>query len=328
MGRTPAELGERVSRLLERRAGRFKWASRYVKGAFILVGALVSGVAQFAQVPQGQSPSTVQVAGMAASLLVFLGGLFVLIIDEDASEDLVTARAATEAARDALEAVHVLEGRDETLKRVTSLYLAMAEMRRVIERAVTAKLALTATIRLMFVSAERLLAVAAGFAQSDRWTLCIYKAFEDPAGGRDYLVCVDHARAIKCDVAKARRWAEGVGVAGIAYATRQDIVVPNMHTFGIGSLFNVAGQTRDYDQDRYRTTAAFPIRVDGMPKPWGVVVATNDRYDHFNLDEGPGLQTSEAVRLVSSMMALAVSVCLDDVKEPEAGEGSPSTAAA
>jgi hypothetical protein len=208
------------------------------------------------------------------------------------------------------------EERDETLKRVTHLYLAQVEMRRVLERAAVSGLTLKATMGLLLDSTRRLLAVAAGFAQSDRWTVCVYKAFADPAGGRDVLVCVDHLRAIQCDVSKARRWSEGVGVAGVAYATREDIIVPNMHTFGIGSLFNVAGQSRDYDQDRYRTTAAFPIKVDSRDKPWGVVVATNDRYDHFNLDEGPGLQTSEAIRLVANMMALAVAVCSDDVADP------------
>ena len=53
---------------------------------------------------------------------------------------------------------------------------------------------------------------------------------------------------------------------------------------------------------------------------------TNDRYDHFNLDEGPGLQTSEAIRLVANMMALAVVICRDDVGDPAgAAPAAPPT---
>jgi hypothetical protein len=306
--------------------GRIKHASFYVKAAFVVLASAVVSALQFLQIAPGQTMTAVQAGGLTGSIVLFFGGVFVLITEEDATEELSVARQALEAARSAEAAVQSYEERDETLKRVTHLYLAAGEMRRVLEKAATSHLSLKATLGLMLESTSRLLPVAASFAQSDRWTICVYKGFPDPAGGRDSLVCVDHLRAISCSVARARRWAEGVGVAGISYATRGDIIVPNLHTFGLGTLFNVAGQSRDYDADRYRSTAAFPIMVDGREKPWGVVVATNDRYDHFNLDQEPGLQTSEAVRLVASMTALAVAICTDNVNEPtQEGDEDPAS---
>ena len=220
MAKSPQELSRKISELFVERARRFKRASFYVKAGLVVFASALVGAAQLLQIPEGGSLTVAQAVGLGASVLLVFGGIFVLITEEDASKELSLARLAAEEARDAAEALGVLDERDEILKRVTHLYLTTREMRRVLERSAATELPLTTTIRLLIGATHRLLPVAADFAQSDRWTICIYKTFESPAGGRDELACIDHLRAIPCEAKDARRWAEGVGVAGIAYATR------------------------------------------------------------------------------------------------------------
>lgn len=177
---------------------------------------------------------------------------------------------------------------------------------------------LTDVVQTFLKLTDRLLPVALGFAQADQWTICVYRAVPNH-GGRDKLVCTAHNRAIMCDIAEARVWEEGVGVAGISFANRQEVIVPNMHAAGLGSVFNIAAGARGYDAERYRSMAVVPVKVDGQQKPWGVVIATNDRFDHFTLDKDVGLQTAEAVRAVAGMVALAVAVCKNDPIPPSGG---------
>lgn len=308
MARTPTEIAERISVLFDKRAWRFKWASKFVKAMFVAVGALIAGVAQFLQIPPGEAPSSVQVIGIAATLVAFLGSLFVLFTDEDASEELAAARRATEELRDTMEELESFPDYEGALEQQAYLYQSATLMRSAIERAVVSNDNAHAAVRALVQLTLRTLPVALGVAQADRWTICVYRA-EETETGRDKLVCIAHNRAIMCDVEKARTWEEGVGVAGIAYANRQEIVVPNMHHAGLGSVFNIAAGARDYDADRYRSMAAVPVRVDGLPKPWGVVVATNDRYGHFSLNDDIGPQNVEGVRLLAGMVALAAAIC-------------------
>jgi hypothetical protein len=307
LAREPATITEQISRLFEARAWRFKWATKYVKAAFITVGAFVAGIAQFAEF-QGATPTAAQIVGISATVVVLLGSIFVMLLDEDASEELAAARRASEELRDMAEELDALPDYLDVIDRQISLYQAAMIMRGTVERAAISGDEALNTIQSMVVLTDRLLPVALGYAQADRWTVCVYCA-EETDSGRDRLTCVAHNRAIACDISQARSWDEGVGVAGIAYANAQEIIVPNMHASDLGTIFNIAGGARDYDADVYRTMAAVPIKVDNRAKPWGVVIATNDRYGHFNLAEDVGLQSVEGIRLLAGMVALAVAVC-------------------
>jgi hypothetical protein len=319
----PAKISETISVLFDKRAKRFKLASRFVKAVFILFAATVAGVAQFAQIPQGQAPSTIQVVGIAATLVVFLGSIFVLISEEDASEELAAARRASEEVRNLEDELNVLPDYEAAIGRQIYLYQSMSVMRSALEHAVVTGDDLGNTVRSFVELTKRPLPVALGFEQSDRWTVCVYQA-EATGTGRDRLVCVAHNRAIPSELSEARFWDEGVGVAGIAYANRQEVVVPNMQAAGLGTVFNIAAGARDYDEDRYRSVAVVPVRVDGREKPWGVVVATNDRYGHFNLEDELGAQTVEGIRLLAGMIALAATVCKG--KRLETGPRPPVSA--
>lgn len=306
-----ASISEQVSTLFEKRALRFKRASFFVKAMFVAAGSAVMGVTQFLQVEAGKPLSWVQIAGIAASIVVFFGAVFVLITEDDASEELATARRASEELREAQDAVDAYSVYDEIIDKQVNLYQALMVMRGVIERAVVTGDKISLVTKSLLELTDRLLPVSLGFAQADHWTICIYRAVPNHVG-RDKLICAAHNRAIKCEINEARAWEEGVGVSGIAYANRQEIIVPNMHAAGLGSVFNIAAGARPYDSERYRSMAVVPVKVDGQQKPWGVVVATNDRYNHFTLDEGVGLQTAEAVRAVAGMVALAVAACKAD----------------
>lgn len=148
-----------------------------------------------------------------------------------------------------------------------------------------------------------------GFEISDMWTICVYRAEPNASGGRDSLRCVAHNRAIQCEISEARVWDEGVGVSGISYANQREIIVPDLSSANLGSMFNLAGGARPYDGDRYRSIVCVPVVIHGQGKPWGVVVATSDRVNHFNTDEDGGPKAIEPARLLAAMVALAVVLC-------------------
>jgi hypothetical protein len=322
-------LSERVSELFEKRARRFKLASRIVKVLLVAVASAVVSAMQFAQVPKDQPLSAVQIIGLVASVVVLIGALFVLITEDDASEELAAARTATEEARAANEAMEFFAAYEDTLDRSIALYQSLSEMRRIIERAVVERQALIPTLASMMEVTERLLPIAMGFKQSDQWTICIYRAQHDDESGRDELRCVAHTRAIRCGLGEARAWPEGVGASGIAYSHRREVIIPNMQAPGLAAVFNLGEYAKSYDQDRYRSLAAIPVRVDKQEKPWGIVIATNDQYDHFTSDEESGpAEATEPVKALAGMVALAVVVCeqRDMVGRAEA-EPRPSAAA-
>ncbi|HEX8300721.1 GAF domain-containing protein [Sphingomonas sp.] len=155
----------------------------------------------------------------------------------------------------------------------------------------------------------RSLPISMGFQQADRWTICVYRASLNPQTDRYDLICVAHNRAIKCNASEARPWSEGIGVSGISYSNRSEIIVPNLQSASLGSMFNLAAGARDYDDERYRSIVSVPVKVDGQDRPWGVVVATSDRVDHFTPDDETGLKTTEPVRSLAGMVALAAAMC-------------------
>ena len=165
----------------------------------------------------------------------------------------------------------------------------------------------------MMRAASRLLLIALGFKQSHLWTLCVYKAVNDPQTNGVNLVCVAKNRAIDCDITEARIWPAGIGTVGMAYANAREIIVPDMQAVELGSTYDLGDMARADDKGRYRSIATVPILVAGGNKPWGVVVATSDQPHHFYVDEETGVRTSEAVRSLASMVALAVVVCKPEV---------------
>jgi hypothetical protein len=146
--------------------------------------------------------------------------------------------------------------------------------------------------------------------------LCVYVAEEDPATHRTEFRCVAQEGTRDAPIERARKWPSGVGVAGAAYATNAEIVVPNMTATGIASLY--CTMARQDDPEKYKSIAAVPIASHGDHQPWGVAVATSDRVEHFQLNDGTGSHSVEGVRALASMAALAVA--LEKTTSPSAGD--------
>jgi hypothetical protein len=320
---TPERLSEKVSRLFEARAKRFKRASLFVKIVLVGIASAVVSAMQFLQIPEEGVLSAPQAIGLVASAIVLIGVLFVLITEEDSSEELATARTAVEEVRTANDLYEAITVYEDVNERALQLYQSMIAMRRIIEIAVVAGRSVAETVTSLMEVTERSLPIALGLQQSDQWTICVYKAEPNPETGRDELQCIAHNRAIRCGIGEARSWPEGVGVSGIAYVNNSEVIVPNMHSSGLGSVFNLGDRAKGYDQDRYRSLAAVPVQVDDRDKPWGVVIATNDRYDHFTLDDEEGPTTTEPVRALAGMVALAVAVCRGSAAPDGKSEGTP-----
>lgn len=312
---------DRLRALFKRRAQRFRRSSIFVKVGLVGVASGVAAVAQFVQIPANGTLTIWQAIGIAASIVVATGGIFVVFTEQDATEELAEAQNAIDEFRsrisDLFEEMSDEQGASE---RAIHLYQSVFLMRGAIEvAAVTTSVSLEALIEGLLEATEWTLPLALGFEQANRWTVCIYRA--EPSESRTILRCVAHRRAIRCPLSDARVWRDGVGVVGTAYANDREIIVPDLLTDGLGTIFSLSnGDTKSYDDDRYRSIMASPIKIEGLDRPWGVVVATNDVPSHFTPDGEPGFRPAEAVRGLSGMVALAVAVCYG--KQSGVGKGA------
>ncbi len=301
------DLSNSLSAAFARRASKLKKASRYIRMVLLVGGAALASIAQFATFgPTG--PNAWQLVGIFASVGVFIGALFSAVIDEDASEELALAHKAVEDARYLRDEYQALDKIDDEFTKAVELLQVMNLCRGVIERAAgNTSIGAKELVAAMLRACERPAPIAAGFAQHHQWTICIYQAEMDALTGKVMLVCIAHHRAIKCDLTNARQWEAGTGIAGSAYANRDEIVIPDLQTTGLRAVFGTsANQIKPDDVERYRSMVAVPIMVDGSLLPWGVVTATNDQLDHFEPQRRFGIQPVECVRALASMAALAI----------------------
>lgn len=245
-----------------------------------------------------------------------MGGGALAFTEKDASKELEAARAAVETARDLQKEAEKINLITSDLRRSFELYTAMKTMREIVEQHVLVSGSSTQNIIDNFYElASRSLLIAIGFDLEEHWTVCVYKAGPD-ANGRVELSCIQHERSDKCDIKSARKWPEGVGVAGYAYTNRKSIFVPDLESPELGSTFDLGVKARDYDPVRYRSIGAVPIRLAASDPPWGVVVATSSRPGHFaGKNKLGGVQPEEGIRALAGMVALAIAV-----KQPIDGE--------
>lgn len=303
-------------------------SSMFVKGVLIVGGSVVAGVAQFAA--SGDTIHPWAMAGIAASILVGIGGLFVLLSEYDASEQLEAARKAVEVAREqhveATELEYVqLQLRDQ-IDRGVALHTAIMGVRGVIEQSLAAGANDPVVIlRKSLEIVSNSLVVSFGFASEDTWTICIYKA--ELEAGQVMLRCVAHDRTIMCDMDTARRWPAGVGAAGVAYAQDDEVIVPDLLAPELGSIFSLGDRARDHDYARYRSIAAVPVDVGENCAPWGVVVVTSDRPGHFDPGDTDRLTTSEPARALAGMAALAIQGAMSASQSRVSGAEVGGTAA-
>lgn len=312
---------EEVYRAIEGYLSKARFAGRVVRLGFISVGAATAGAAQFMDWdPSG--PSGAQVVGIIATLLVLLGGVYTGLVDEGAPQQLETARKAIEKAAQ-FEAQYeryqqVYDIYEKDTRRVGNTYLSVMAMRRVLEAAAFQKPDGARLAHLFLEAAQEHLPDALSFQNHHQWTIGIYKA-ETGDHGIQELVLVAKLRAIDCDIARARKWPTGTGLAGIAFTSRKGLTVENVNDPQIRELIGANGQSRGEDSSRYVSYSIAPILVGPNDAPWGLVIATSNQEGHFSLEEGPGIKTDEAVRAVAGMMEIGVAFLESKSVYPQSG---------
>jgi len=300
------ELSEQVTSKFIEQARRVKRASRVVKSVLLIVGAALASVAQFAEFDKA-GPTAWQIVGIAASVIVCIGALYSAFVEEDAAEQLVLARNALEVAREQQDQYQDLDRIDAEFEKAIELYQVLFLARGVIEQG-TQLPSMTELhlVKIILEACKRSLPIAMGFAQADRWTVCIYKAQQDLAGSTT-LECVAHKRAIECELKNARKWSPGTGIVGGAFSNKSEVIIDDLQVPSLQGIFGTAANVaKPSDSSLYRSMAAVPVMVAGQSQPWGVVTATNDRPGHFYAEAGTGIDAAEAVRALAGMIALAV----------------------
>jgi GAF domain-containing protein len=292
------DLDNRVGDRLVRRSRMQYLAAGFVKFVTVVGGA----VATVAQLIPGYS-----LAGIVGASMAALGAVVIVVLESDASSDLELARKALAKARQFDDEVGQYERREANLTRATELYSAMNLMRGVIERGISLPdfTAVKMAEQCLDLT-KRELSIAFGFLREEHYTICVYMAEKDKESGKVVLRLVAQDRSVPCKISDARPWPEGIGVTGAAYATRAEIIIPDLLAPELGSAFALKGNMTAGDQQRYRSIVAAPISLNEKDPPWGVVTATSGRAGRFSTVRDGGVQAAEALRALAGMTALAL----------------------
>ncbi|WP_170577989.1 GAF domain-containing protein [Ruegeria arenilitoris] len=334
------------SDLLKKKSKRVKWGSILVRIFLVLGGTLLvatfglfkdDGIAEFLSLSKWEPWQVISMFGL---LLIFIGGVFGLIADGDSIDEILRAHEAINLAKE--HRLEILTTYDELLEkqvaitRLQSLYASFWAARGAFERALqNSQTEMNIDREDKFV--ERVLEgltarqyrIALGFELSDVWTIGVYRSEWNAEERAWFLKLVAHHRSMDCDKSKARQWREGVGVAGVALAKQNEIVVPDLDHPAVGTAFR---PTRDVDEvkkvedrNNYKSLFAVPIFVGEEQRPWGVAIATSNRADHFGAESVSGVQPEEAVRGLAGLIALAVTIArVKVVSDEEANDEEQS----
>ena len=285
-------------------------STRFIKVVLIIGGAAAATIALAIDIAHANKEiSAWTIVGLAGAALVALGSLFDMVKEKDASQALVVASKALDAVHQRELELNELFGDGEYDKAVTRglhLYNSMDVMRGAIEQSLDfPDMPVTHIIQTCLSAADNSLLGAFDFGITDIWTVCVFRAQTEGESGSIVLHCIAHLRKIPCELRESRAWPEGVGVAGIAYSMNKEIVIKDMSSPDVAAMLDLRALGRNYDKVRYASMVAVPINVGSNPKPWGVVVATSDQSNHFSADPSYGVATTEPVRAISAMTALA-----------------------
>lgn len=286
--------------IVANRLQRTNVATKIVQGIFLIAGALLAGLAQFVD--------GLKSLGIFGCILVFAAGIWILLVERNVSEELMIASRAIQRTEEAMELVDEVQILEYDLNRSLNLVVGNSVIRSYLEGicysgSMKAEDEIVAEILEI---SSRYITLSMGLDSGNEWTLCAYKAISDTSG-KDKLQLVAHKRAIECDKGQARSWEEGVGVTGICYSMESEVIVPELQSQGIGSLFNVGRRSRPYDASRHQSIIAVPIQVDKGQRPWGVLTASSDCPEHF-LPNEPGVQHAEGARALAGALALGIAI--------------------
>jgi hypothetical protein len=321
---TLKETAEEIGALFAEHAKKVSNASLFVKLALVTIGAAVAAIAQSVELATANKEFSVwTIAGLAAIAIVAVGGVFVVMTETDVSKVLEAARRAVEDARLLERQHHDFEADRARLEnevgRGLELYNSMDVMRGAVEQSLgIAGITAAQIIQTGLDAAVNSLIVAFDFDIKDTWTICVFQATTPAESDKVTLQCVAHQRKIPCDIKLARKWGEGVGVTGVAYSMKHEIIIPDMMAPELGTVFTLNKDSRPHDANRYLSMAAIPITVGAETTPWGVAVVTSDQSHHFSPEAADGVPTVEPIRAIAAMAALAIKAVDGTVRAPSA----------
>lgn len=303
-----AELRRRLrtdeTSLLDKYAGRIDTVERgrpwFVGGA--VLGAAATGLGRFMPETAGVVVSTI---GIVTALI--FGGL-VGWADFRKLEIAREARNAMSIADDALDrAARYAIALDEQTRRrgLREERLKVgALLREAIASAVAIGFDMGDAIDSMLDSAKLRLVAACDFDAAEYWALTIFSLDE---GGDEMEKMAALWNDATTSAGVSRKWRKGEGFTGVAWRNEGAIIVPDMTVPGIAEQYPVPeAQHRDYDQQRYRSAASYPVVVDGAV--WGVVTATSDRPGRFDVAGTEGAESARVIEDVAGHVALLATV--------------------
>ncbi len=295
-----------------RRVRRFQ---KWINVGCVLGGALVSGIGGGLEGPMVPTAGTgiLTLKGLlvcSGAITVFLGGIALLIIQDEAPELLARAAALEEEAQQFLDERDGLKARLEGLSALDRRRLELIDANRTMREALEQTLLIaeaepTGAAQAMIDLAGRYLTSSIGFETGEAWAISIFRVEADEDG--EILHRIAALRADRLDERRqARSWRRNQGFVGAAWVSNRDTIIEDCHDPQVAADYPVpAACRRDYDGDRYRSMAVIPIRLGPEQHVWGVVAASSDRTARFRRDPGNRqVQTVDTVRLIARMTGL------------------------
>lgn len=270
---------------------------------FVGVGVLGAGLAALAKAFDGTEGTVLVFVGAA---LAAVGGLFVARFDYRKLELTAFVTEAESIAEDAISAGRALEDRQIAADALDLRRLALIDANKVMREALEQALMIPeadpiGTVDVMVEMALRHLLVAVGFDMDEAWAISVFQVQDDE------LVRICAKRALRADEQKvARRWKKNQGFVGAAWA-REDVVIVTDGQDGVTADEHKVPTDlqKPYDNDRYRSMAAVPVRLGDPAEIWGVVAVSSDKAGRFRRMPGDRQeQAVDTVRLIARMTAL------------------------
>lgn len=290
-----------------------------VLGVGILTAAMI-GLSTFLQFYAAEKWLPSHIVGMTVSILALLLSVGLVVTNKDSAEEIDAARQALRAAEKKDKELagqlsdHALKSQalraqvDEAtreLNEANQMLEGMRWMQESIEQSIDLHTSVVDAITRTLTAGEPWLKRSLNFEARQHYTIDIYEARKP--NGVTQLHLVAYIRSNKCDMAKARTWGFGDGVAGHCFARNRSVVISNAGDPSVASLV-IQNPT---DLDTYQSFAAFPIRAGKPDKVWGVVVATNSDpyfYDASEPDNRGATSTAGRIKLLAGLMGLVVQI--------------------